>query len=89
MGVSAGIRACTCPLLVARNFEVQFDVCARPEAPGFDRKVLYIVESTGTALALPTQVTHLVQDSDSNGLRRKDRFSPRDLNTTDELQFRR
>jgi MscS family membrane protein len=52
-------------------------------------QVLDIVESTGTALALPTQVTHLVQDSDSNGLRPKDRVSPRDLNTTDELQFRR
>lgn len=36
-------------------------------------QVLDIVEATGTALALPTQVTHVVDDSGANAQRRKDK----------------
>jgi MscS family membrane protein len=52
-------------------------------------QMLDIVESAGTALALPTQVTRLVQDSDSIAPRPADHASPRDLTAGDQLQLRR
>jgi MscS family membrane protein len=48
-------------------------------------RILDIVESTGTSLALPTQVTHIIQDSMSNGPGSKESASSQGLKDNDKL----